>query len=229
MIDLKKIIFILILFISCFYIYKFTRDDKLFYLNIGDGLAKGVSKYGITSYGYSDYLYRDLLEERLLNGYNNSFVNKNYRIIDVINIVKNNNAIKIDNKSVSINQLLKKADIITISIGMNELYYKLSYNSYQIYQYLDDMVMEMDTLLNLINKYDNKQIFIIGYYSINNEYDDYINYLNTKIKVLTDKYDYIFIDCNRFLDSRYYSGSSFYLNVQGYELIYKNILAKLNN
>ena len=37
---MKKIIFILVLFLSCFLIYKLTINNKLSYLSIGDGLSK---------------------------------------------------------------------------------------------------------------------------------------------------------------------------------------------
>ena len=37
---MKKIIFILVLFLSCYLIYKLTINNKLSYLSIGDGLSK---------------------------------------------------------------------------------------------------------------------------------------------------------------------------------------------
>ena len=64
--------------------------------------------------------------------------------------------------------LLKNADIITISIGMNELYYKLSINNENIYTYMNDMINDLEVLFSLINRYNHKKVFVINYYNVNN-------------------------------------------------------------
>ena len=53
---MKKVLFILILFLSCYFIYNQTADDKLYYLTIGDSLSKGINEYGVVSYGYNEYV-----------------------------------------------------------------------------------------------------------------------------------------------------------------------------
>ena len=53
---MKKIIFILILFLSCYIVYNLTSDSKVNYLTLGDSLSGGVNIYGVKSYGYSDYI-----------------------------------------------------------------------------------------------------------------------------------------------------------------------------
>ena len=53
---MKKILLVLTLFLSCYFIYSFTNDKKISYLTIGDSLSKGTSEYGTSSKGYSEQL-----------------------------------------------------------------------------------------------------------------------------------------------------------------------------
>ena len=54
---LKKTIFYLFIIISIFLIYKFTFNNNVNYVALGDDLAKGINSYGHVSYGYFDYIY----------------------------------------------------------------------------------------------------------------------------------------------------------------------------
>ena len=87
---MKKIIFIIILFLSCYIVYNLTYDEKFNYLTIGDGLSSGVNIYNIKQYGYSDYVKDYLDFEDKLKSYNNSFTNYDYRITDLIKIIEYN-------------------------------------------------------------------------------------------------------------------------------------------
>ena len=108
---MKKIILILFLFLSCYLIYNLTEDKTLSYLVIGDTIAD------------NPYI------EKNANKYNNDYINQDYRIIDLSNIIKYNEELEVENKQLSIHRLLKNADILIISIGMNDLYYKLNSNN----------------------------------------------------------------------------------------------------
>ena len=123
---MKKIIFILILFLSCYIIYNLTYEKKLNYLTIGDSISMGVNIYGVKQYGYSGYIREYLISEDKLKSFNDIFTDVDYRITDLLRMIKYNEIKNINGKEVSINQLLKQADVITLSVGMNELYYKVS-------------------------------------------------------------------------------------------------------
>ena len=82
---MKKIIKLIILIIisfSVYFIYKNTEGKNLIILNIGDSLAVGINSYGIKEYGYIDY-YKDYLNKTknvtIINDYskNRSFREKN--------------------------------------------------------------------------------------------------------------------------------------------------------
>ena len=128
---MKKIILILILFLSIWFIYNNTVDEKINYLVLGNDLS-------IDEDNYSLYVKNYLDSKNILGDYNTSFVDLDLRITDLINKIKYNESVKINNKTVGINMLLKNADVITISIGMNELYYKLSINNENVYTYIKD-------------------------------------------------------------------------------------------
>ncbi len=229
---MKKIIFILILFLSCYLIYYFTSTDKLYYLSIGDSLSKGINEYNMISYGYSDIVKDYLQNNNKLRGYNNSFTNKDYRITDLLRIIKYNEDIEIDDKSVSLNQLLKKADIITLSVGMNELYYKLSINNENIYFYVDEMLEDIKELLIHIDKFNHKKVFVLGYYNIKDKNQDIFNYANYKLRTIVLKEGFEFVDLDNIFSNNkeYFKNSlSFNPNFEGYKQISKIVIEKIEN
>ena len=170
---MKKIILVLFLFLSCYLIYNLTEEKSLSCLVIGDTIA--------------DNPY--LKNNKIITEYNNNYINQDYRIIDLINIIKYNEEIKVNNKSLSIHRLMKNTDILIISIGMNDIYYKLNEDTKNIYTYMNDMVNNMEILLNEINQYNYKKVIILGYYNITNKHNDLFTYLNYKIKKITKKYN----------------------------------------
>ncbi|UKI27223.1 MAG: hypothetical protein L6V91_00680 [Bacilli bacterium] len=81
---MKKVLLILILFLSCYFIYNFTNDKQLSYLTLGDCLSKGTNEYGVAIKGYSDYIRNYLVNQNILKDYNKTFTSNDYRIIDII-------------------------------------------------------------------------------------------------------------------------------------------------
>lgn len=214
---MKKIIFILFLFFllyACYYIYNITEDNKLNVVLIGDTIA--------------DNPYLDNYPN--INKINKDFINRDYHLKDLLNIIKYNQELDIDNKTESIHKLLKESDIVIISIGMNDIYYKLNDNTKEIYSYVNDIINNYDTILKEISKYDNKYVFILGYYNITNKNNDIFTYVNYKLKNIVNNYHYTYLDLNKILhnNKNYYQKSNiFYLNNAGYEQIYKLIVENL--
>ena len=209
---MKKIILILFLFLSCYLIYNLTEDKNLSYLVIGDTIAD------------NPYI------ENTVKEYNNNYINEEYRIIDLINILKYNQEITINKNKVSIHRLLKNADILIISIGMNDIYYKLNLDTKNIYTYLNDMTNNMKILLSEIDKYNYEKVLVLGYYNIRNENNDLFTYLNYKMKAVIQDYNYEYIELNNILQNNpnfYQKNTNFYLNKEGYNEINKIIVEKL--
>ena len=213
---MKKIILILFLFLSCYIIYNLTEEKGLSCLVIGDNIAD------------NEYIKN----HDLINTYNNTYIDKDYRIIDLINTIKYNEEKDLDNKKISIHRLLKNTDILIISIGMNDLYYKLNTNYQNIYTYLNDMLNNIEILLNEINKYNYKQVYILGYYNITNNNNDIFTYINYKLEKLSNKYHYKYIELNNILrNNQNYlkNNQNFELNSQGSSKISKIIVENLKN
>lgn len=225
---MKKVILILILFLSCYYIYNITVDKKKYYLTIGDSLSKGVDSIGIMTYGYNDIVRDYLKNNNLLKKYNDTFTSSDYRIVDVIKILEYNER----KNNESLNYLIKKADIITISLGMNDLYYRLNNNTQNIYTYSDNMVNNYSKLLEYINAFHHQNVFILGYYNITEKNNDIFNYTNYKLKELCKKYNYEFINLSDYFNNnpKYFnSKESFVPNFSGYEKISQIIIEKIKN
>ena len=214
---MKKIIYLLFLFLfifMCYLIYELTDNDNLTCLVIGDSIA--------------DNIY--LRENRKINNYNNQFINKDHRMIDLLHIIKYNEEINYHNKTISIHQLLKQSDIVIISIGMNDIYAKLEDDPKNMYTYLNEMVNNMELILDEISRYKNTKIIVLGYYNIFNKKNDLFIYINYKIKRITEKHDYIYIDTNKNLNNNQkylLKNNQFYLNDHGYQEINELIVEKL--
>ena len=214
---MKKAILILCICISCYFIYNLTEDNTLYYLNIGDGIAMGINDNNALSEGYSIKLKNYLEDTNHLEDYNDSFTNKDYRITDVLRSIKYHDKIVINNDEATINELLKKADIITISLGMNELYYKLLLNNDNIYSYVDAMMEDMKLLLKEVDRYNHKKVFVLGYYNTLNNNDDIFTYVNFSLKDIVEQQGFDFISIDNIInnDNYFVENGNFYLNNDG--------------
>ena len=221
---MKKIIFILILFLSCFLIYKFTMTDKINYVVIGDAISSGIDINYNKTKGYSLYL-KDYFEiNNRLKFYNDDYTDDDYRITDITNFLKYNKTIDDNNLS----QLLKKADIVTLSLGYKEIYSRLNNDTNNIYLSINELMLDMDELFNLMSKHNHSKKYILGYYNIYNKYNDVFNYANYKLKKLANKYDYYFVDLNDIKNPEFLEKSdNFIPNNKGYYKISQLIVEKI--
>ena len=223
---MKKVILILILFLSCYFIYNKTIDEKIYYLTIGDSLSKGINEQGELTYGYNDYVRDYYQKKNLLKEYNKNFTDNDYRIIDIIKILEYNEK----KEEQSLNYLIKKADVITISLGMNELYDKLEKNTNNIYTFIDEMINNYSKILSYISLSHNKKVFVIGYYNILKENNDLFEYANYKLKIICDKYLFTFIDSSKIFNNNpiyFNKEDSFIPNSAGYKKISQIIIEKI--
>ncbi len=225
---MKKVFLIAILFLSCYFIYNKTIDKKIFYLTIGDSLSKGTNEYGVVSYGYNDFVKDYLISKGMLKEYNKLFTENDYQITDILNVLKYNET----KDDISLNRLIKKADIITISLGMNEIYYKLEKNNQNIYTYIDNMIINYSKILNHINKFHHDKVYVLGYYNSLGTSDDIFNYANYKLQNLCQKNNFIYINLSEILNNnpKYLAKTpNFIPNLRGYEKISQLIVENLQN
>jgi len=76
---MKKILFLIILFLSLFGIYKAFDNPKLNYISIGDSLINGINPYNNMGYGYNDYVKNYLERNNKLRSFNNYYYNNSLK------------------------------------------------------------------------------------------------------------------------------------------------------
>lgn len=189
---IKTIFILAVIVISVFLIYFITIDKEIYYVNLTDKQT-----------GYS-VLYRDYLDKNnKLEKYIDQFNLEDYRITDFICMIEDNKEIKINSKKQTIKNALIKADLITFSIGMNDIQYKIGKsNISDLYDYVDEMLKDMKLLFSLIRQYSKEEIVFIGLYNTNdNIYNEVFNYMNDKIDALCNSYQIIYIDVQSIVGS----------------------------
>ncbi len=231
---IKKLV-ILFIFILVIVIYITNKDDKIYYISIGDELSSGINTNNNIGYGYSDYVKDYLSDIDKLEFYTKKFSTIDKRTTDLINDINNNIEIIESNKKIKIKYSLMHADIITISIGLNELLYKLNNESimdYEIYEYIDEISDDIEKLINIIKKYCKEDIMLLGYYNpfVNSKEKDKINnyiiYANNELMEICEKEKIYYIDLyNLFKNNNkvFTNINSYYPNNDGYKLISKKI------
>ena len=171
---IKKVIILSTILITVFTIYVLNIDKKIYYVALGDSLAAGQNPYNQIGYGYSDYVSNYLKENKLLQTYTKEFAKSGYRITDIKNDINENKKIIIDGEEKGIKEVLRKTDLLTLSIGANDIFYKLGItnvsnidvdNLLNINSYINETLNDLDQLLNTIQKYFKKDMILIGYYN----------------------------------------------------------------
>ena len=219
-----KLLILVILSLSVFYIYKIANSTTYNLLVLGDNLSQGINSYGIKDYGYIDY-YRDylLINNKRVN-VNDNYSSKELSISNLLELIKYNPTIKRD---------LTEAHQLILNVGYNDLLYQLNVleriNDSQVNLVINNINHTYNNLLNEIKKYYKNEIIVIGYFSPNK--NDY--YLNKGVRSLNNylsKQDNIvFIDTYNLLNNRnlYFSNpNSYYPNLVGYKRIADKIIVK---
>lgn len=228
-----------IILITIFFI---TRDKQIYYLSLGDSLAAGQTPNNTIEESYGDYVAEYLKDKEILEFYTKKFSKSGYRSIDLLNDLNNNKKIKIDGKKITIKHALIKADIVTVSIGSNDLFYKLNVGNEfdmnefdDIYTYVDEAISDVDKLLYELRKSCKEQIMVFGFYnpftnfssSLANTVEPVIVYANEKMKNLVKKYDMTYVDIHdMFLANDNYLPSKLEIHPtkDGYKAMAKSVI-----
>ena len=166
---MKKVLTLIIVVLSVFLIYLGFKDKKIYYLSLGDSLSLGKNPYNVLDYGYSDYIKDYLEDKELLETYADGLNREDKRIIDIINDIKNNEKVLVDNKEKTLQHVLIKADLITLSIGINDLLSNVKinqdFNINDLYNKFDQLLNDYDELFKLLKEYCKEDIVLIGLYN----------------------------------------------------------------
>ncbi|MBR3198787.1 MAG: hypothetical protein IKG27_02090 [Bacilli bacterium] len=187
---MKKYLFLGFITVITFIIYLVNVDNKVYYLALGNVKYNKNSNRSYFLY-VKDYLKKEDILEKFVNIYSKEDV----RIADIINSIENNKK----TKNITLKNALIKADLITLNISVQDIYDRINregidYN--YIYDYIDDLLKDIDKLFSLLRQYSKEKIIFIGNCSnINNDdVKDVFDYLNRSYKKMCEKYDIMFID-----------------------------------
>lgn len=231
---MKKILISSIVILFVFLIYLANLDKKVYYLNLGDSLIIGNNYNSNT---YSNIIKDYLFDKDLLGKYNDGYYMKSIRTTDLINMIDNNYK---NDKGVTIKHALIKADLLTLSIGINDLINQISIidkvDENELYQYVDEVMIDMDKLLEKIRTYCKEDIVLIGYYNPiytdhNTLIDDIIIYMNNKIQGLSNKYKIKYLDVYETIKKHpsYINESGYSLSIYGNKEVANKIIDIINN
>ena len=229
---MKKILVIGVVIISIFLIYLTTIDKKVYYVSLGDEISLGMTKEGYYEKSYPIYIKEYLEEKKKLEIFIDDYETQGYRITDLINDINNNKEVEETNKTIK--NALIKSDLITLSIGTNDIISKINtekaltkidYN--RLYKNIDEIINDLDKLLKLIREYCKEDIILIG---INIQTEDeklneIINYANEKFKEISEKYKIYYIDYLKKEQNKY----KIYPTKEEYKQISEQIIYTINS
>ena len=203
---MKKILCLFLICLLVYLIYYFNHTDKITYIAIGDSLSVGIDSNGNTNYGYSNYIANYLKNKNLLKSYNNSFSTSGTRIVDLKNKLETNWTITEDGESLSLKKCLREADIVTLSVGTEDILTELTLSTdtvenlsnEEITTIVDKTIDELDTLFIELRKYAKEDIIFIGFYDpfevVSLTTERLYTYLINKTKDLCKTYDIEYLD-----------------------------------
>lgn len=203
-------------------IYFHTTEDKINVLALGDGISTGMTIYHVEGYDYNEYLTEDLNEENNLGNYYRYFNEVDETASNLLTKI-NNNITSID-KKITLKQAIKEADIITISLGMDELNNYAKKNTLGSTK-INGFLNKYEEVLSTLRKLNDKKIYVIGLYTSNLIGETKITKINGEIKKLTQKYNLIFIDIENIREQNnfFLQKNNYYTNYKGQEYIYQKI------
>ena len=217
-----------------FVIYLSHIDKKVYYVALGDYQALGLTNEGIITYGYTDYLKDSLKKENKLETYIIGYAKDNARITDIIHDIEKNKKIQINDKTQTLKNALIKADLVTLSVGMNDLFYKigvnpdlqtLNYN--EVYYHVDEMMEDLEQLFELLREYCKEDIIMTGFYNpidISNEkLNEILVYANARLEETADMYQISIVSINSFFEDRNGQIQSIYPSKEEYQKISETI------
>lgn len=224
---MKKLLKLLLLIVVCssvFYIYQNTKNSKYNIVNIGDELSISINSYGIKDYSPISYYKNELLKTHKKVNINNKYSEYENSILIMLEKIKNDNYLK---------KILSSSNQVIITLGYNDLIYKLNVsdelNSSKFYKIIKEIEQNYNNLIKEIRKYTQKEIIVILYPDTYKE-DYYLKkgivYLN---QLLKNNKEITYIDTYDLLNDRkkYFSNPySYYPNRYGYIEISREIIRK---
>lgn len=235
--QIKKHIKLIVLILTCilvYFIYHHNNEYNITYISLGDGFSMGINTSGSKGYGYNDYLKDYLKKHKKLHRYYSDFSYQDIRINDLYKDILINDK---NLEEVNLKQALRESNLLTLSIGLNDLIYQSSLKQIHTKKERKEIISKVEKdlkkLLTEIKKYYKYDIYLIGYpnfYPQNSVEKSLLDELNKKYKELSTeiKVNYINIDDIFHKNSGYFtSRDNIYPLEEEYIEIYHKILKEI--
>lgn len=204
-----------------------TFKNKLNFVSLGDGFSLGMTPYNVAGPSFNDYVKEYLENKNKLSNYNNEFSQAHLKIHELNEYLEDNTLGKFTRTPIK--QTIASADILTISIGLDE-FADLSIQGNLTSENMDNYIKEMDNLLKTIREFYDKKIIIVGLYpAYKFDQKDAIE-INSLLKKIAGKYDALFLDILAYYlnESYYLDKTSYYLNYQAHQKISQDLIKMLD-
>lgn len=203
------------------FIYMHTTKEEINFLPLGDGIATGMTAFHVEGYNYNDYI-NEYLNQNFENiNYYKGFSETDETITSLLNKITTNEK---NISNIRLKQAIKNADIITISIGMDEL------NNYALKNYLgtnriNDFINKYKELIQLLRTLNDKKIYIISLYATNRINENKIEKINKQLQSLAKEYQINYIDIQDINKNKEYflSSKEYYFSYEGHKYVYEKM------
>lgn len=209
--NIKLLLILLFSTFIVFVLYQKFYNPKKYLTVLGDSVSYGMTVYQTKGYSFNDYLLSYLKDKKIYEDYNDDFSIPNLTSYELLNLIIKNET----KDDLTIKQAIGKADIITISIGNDEL---LTGGNINLYLY------SMDNIIKEITAINKNKIFLVGLYINNIRTKD----INNSLKMIAKKYNVEYIDISDIDIKDNLFENSEVLNYKGHLQIFKKIILKID-
>ena len=213
-----KLISLLLISMSVYWIYQKTMNSYYQITSIGDQYSLGITSYGIKEYSYIDYMQEEIQKTKDKVETNKTYNQKDQSIKNVLFLLKQTPEIK---------KTLYDTNLLVLSLGYNDVISSMIIEDNK--ESMNEIKDNYNQLIKEIRKYYHKDIIILGYI----EDDRYDSNQQVRIKklnnILKSNKEIIYIDTNQILKERskyYLNSKNHYPNSLGYKRIADKIIQK---
>lgn len=226
----NKLLFILFFSsVLCIIIYNIYKEKGIYYLALGE-LPQDQYRYE-----YQDYVIDYFKENKMLKKYNKNFLRENYNTEIFLDLINNSETSINEGEKETITKAIDRSNLITISLGNNELEEIINKNKRMInYKEIDNIFINYDKILSKIRLLTKTPIIIIGYFNTYDKEDSNIDktyiYAESKLNdFLEYENTYIIKLYNEFKNSIYTEKlDKIAPSIEGYKYISNKIIEIYN-
>ena len=167
----NKLLFILFFSsVLCIIIYNIYKEKGIYYLALGE-LPQDQYRYE-----YQDYVIDYFKENKVLKKYNKNFLRENYNTETFLDLINKSETSINEGEKETITKAIDRSNLITISLGNNELEEIINKNKRMInYKEIDNIFINYDKILSKIRLLTKTPIIIIGYFNTYDKEDSNID------------------------------------------------------